>query len=239
LILVRDGRDQQYVAALDKNTGKSLWKTPRPPLNASNANLKKSFSTPIILEGKETQVIVPGAQWVVSYEPLTGKEIWRINHGSGFSIGTAPILAHGLLYFGTGCMKPQLWAIRPEGHETLSESNVVWKTLKGVPVMSSPTVVGDEIYWVSDDGVATCADARTGQVHWQERMGGSCLASPLFAKGRLYFFRQDGKAVVVKADKQFERLSENPLEGTLIATPALGEHAIYLRTDTHLYCLGK
>lgn len=239
LFLVRDGRNEQYVAALDKNTGKLLWKTPRPPLKASSGNLKKSFSTPIVLEGTETQVIVPGAQWVVAYEPFTGKEIWRINHGSGFSIGTSPILAHGLVYFGTGCMKPQLWAIRPEGHETLSESNVVWKTLKGVPVMSSPTVVGDEIYWVSDDGIATCADARSGQVHWQERMGGPCLASPLFANGRLYFFRQDAKAIVVKADKQFERLSENALEGTLIATPALGDRSIYVRTDTHLYCLGK
>jgi outer membrane protein assembly factor BamB len=239
LFLVRDGRDVQYVAALDKNTGKLRWKTPRPPLTASSDNLKKSFSTPIVLEGKETQVIIPGAQWVVAYEPFTGKEIWRINHGNGFSIGTSPILAHGLVYFGTGCMKPQLWAIRPEGHETLPQENVVWKTLKGVPVMSSPTVVGDEIYWVSDDGIATCADARSGAVHWQERLGGPCLASPLFANGRIYFFRQDATAVVVKAGKQFERLSENALEGTLIATPALGDRSIYLRTDTHLYCLGK
>jgi outer membrane protein assembly factor BamB len=239
MFLIRDGRDTQYVAALDKNTGKIVWKTQRPPLVASSGNLKKSFSTPIVLEGKETQVIAPGAQWAVAYEPFTGKEIWRINHGRGFSIGTAPILAHGLVYFGTGCMKAQLWAVRPEGHDTLAETNVVWKCLKGVPVMSSPTVAGDEIYWVSDDGMATCADASSGEVHWQERMGGPCLASPLYAHGRIYFFREDAKAVVIKASKQFEKIAENPLEGTLIATPALDDHSLYVRTDTHLYRIGK
>ena len=103
--------------------------------------------------------------------------------------------------------------------------------------MSSPTLAGGEIYWVSDDGMATCADARTGEIHWQERLGGPCQASPLSAQGRLYFFRRDGTSIVVKAGTKFERLSENPLEGTLVATPALGDRALYVRTDTHLYCI--
>jgi len=104
--------------------------------------------------------------------------------------------------------------------------------------MSSPTLSGDEIFWVSDDGMATCADARSGDIQWQERLGGHCLASPMVAQGRVYFFRQDGTTIVAKGSRQFKRLSENRLEGTLIATPALGEHALYLRTDTHLYRIG-
>src|SRR5439155_6634271 len=192
----------------------------------------------IVAQGNQVEVVAPGAQWAVAYDPLTGKEIWRVHHGRGFSIGTSPILGHGLVYFGTGCFKAQLWALRPEGRGDVTESNVVWKTARQVPVMSSPTLAGNEIYWVSDDGMATCADARNGEIHWQERLAGPCLASPLFAQGRLYFFRRDATTVVVKAGTQFERLAENPLEeGTLVATPALGERAIHLRTDSHLYCI--
>ena len=238
LFLVRDGRDAQYVAALDKDTGLTLWKTERPPLTG-NGDSKKSFCTPLIVaQGNQVEVVVPGAQWAVAYDPLTGKEIWRVHHGRGFSIGTSPIFGHGMVYFGTGCFKAQLWAVRVDGHDDVTEANAVWKSLRQVPVMSSPTLADNEIYWVSDDGMATCADARNGEIHWQERLAGPCLASPLFAQGRLYFFRRDATTVVVKAGTQFERLAENPLEeGTLVATPALGERAIYLRTDSHLYCI--
>lgn len=236
LILVRDGRDAQYVTALDKEAGRTLWKTDRPPIQASSGNLKKSFSTPLLIEhDRQTQLIAPGAHWAVSYDPLTGNELWRVRHGNGFSIGTSPVVGHGLAFFGTGCFKAELWAVRIDGSQDVTETHFVWKTLRQVPVMSSPVLVGDELYWVSDAGVANCADARTGQLHWQERMGGPCLASPLAAQGRVYFFRQDGTTVVVKAGKQFERLAENPLEGTLIATPAIAGDAFFLRTDTHLY----
>jgi outer membrane protein assembly factor BamB len=239
LFLVRDGRDAQFVAALDTRTGKTLWKTDRPPLSGSSGDLKKSFCTPLVIKTEEQmQLVAPGAQWAVAYDPITGKEIWRVHHGRGFSIGTCPVFGDGIVYFGTGCMKAQLWAVRTDGHGEITETGVVWKALKGVPVMSSPTLVGGEIYWVSDDGMASCADARTGEIHWQERLGGPCQASPLSAQGRIYFFRRDATTVVVKAGTQFERLSENPLEGTLVATPALGEHALYIRTDTHLYCIG-
>jgi len=238
LFLVRDGRDAQYVAALDKNTGKILWKTERPPLTGSSGDLKKSFCTPLVFQqGDQVQLMAPGAQWAVAYDPLTGKEIWRIHHGRGFSNGNCPVFAHGLVYFGTGCFKAQLWAVRPDGHDDVTESHVAWKSLRQVPVMSSPTPAGDDIYWVSDDGMATCADAQTGEIQWQERLGGPCLASPVSAHGRLYFFRQDATTVVVKAARQFERLSENPLEGIVVATPALADHALFLRTDTHLYCI--
>jgi outer membrane protein assembly factor BamB len=103
--------------------------------------------------------------------------------------------------------------------------------------MSSPILAGSEIYWVSDDGMATCADAKTGEICWQDRLGGPCLASPIFAHGRLYFFRQDARTIVVKPGRRFERLAENPLQGTLIATPAVSGPALYIRTDTDLYCL--
>jgi outer membrane protein assembly factor BamB len=238
LLLVRDGREAQYVTALDTKTGRALWKTTRPPINAGSPNLKKSFCSPVVIEvAGQPQVIAPGPHWAVAYDPMDGREIWRVRHGDGFSIGTSPIFGHGLVFFGTGCFKAQLYAVRPDGTGDVSSTKVAWKTLRQVPIMSSPILVGDEIYWVSDDGMATCADARTGEINWQERLGGPCMASPLFANNRLYLFRQDGRGIVLQPGKQYRRLAENPLTGTLIATPAVAGNALYVRTDTQLYCV--
>src|SRR5437867_12309520 len=101
--------------------------------------------------------------------------------------------------------------------------------------MSSPVLLNDRLYWVSDDGIASCADCRSGEVQWQERLGGQHLASPLLAEGRLYFFSNDGKCTVVKAGRQFEKLAENQIEGAVTATPAIVDRTLFLRTDRHLY----
>jgi outer membrane protein assembly factor BamB len=238
LILVRDGRDAQYVTALDKKTGQTLWKTNRPPLTGDRADMKKSYSTPLIIEeGGLPQMIVPGAQWVVSYEPTSGKEIWRVRHGEGFSIAPRPVFGHGLVYICTGYFVPQLWAIRTDGHGDVTGTHVAWKATRQPSTLSSPILVGDELYWISDAGIVCCADARTGKLHWHERLGGRCLASPIYAAGRLYFFNEGGKTTVLKAGKQFTRLAENQLEGPLVATPAVLGQAILLRTDAHLFCI--
>jgi outer membrane protein assembly factor BamB len=238
LFLIRDGRDAQYVTALDKQTGRSLWKTDRPPLQAGSTSQKKSFSSPVMMEvNGQPQLLSVGPQWVVAYDPATGSEVWRLRHGNGFSIGASPVFDQELIYFSTGCMKAQLWTVRPGGQGDITATHAGWKSLKQVPVMSSPLLDGREIYWVADDGMASCSDARTGEVRWQERLNGSFLATPLLTNGRLYFFRQDGTTVVVKPGPVFERLSENPLAGTLVASPAVSGDTLYLRTDTHLYCL--
>jgi len=235
LILVRDGRDAQYVAALDTETGRTVWRTERPPIEGSNGNLKKSFVTPLLIGEKQPQLIAPGAHWVASYEPGTGKELWRVRHGEGFSIGSCPVFGHGLAIFSTGCMKAQLVAVRADGAGDVTATHVAWKSPRQIPVMSSPVLTGDEIYWVSDEGMASCADARTGEIHWQERLGGLHLASPLYAEERLYVFAQDGRTTVIKAGKQFEKIAENKIEGPLVATPAIVDGTIFLRTDSSLY----
>jgi outer membrane protein assembly factor BamB len=236
LVLVRDGRDAQYVTALDKMTGETVWKTDRPAIQAGSPNLKKSFSSPLFVPGEnQTQMIATGPHWVVSYDPLTGKETWRARHGEGFSIGTCPVFAHGLAFIGTGCFKAQILAIRADGKGDVTATHVAWKSNRAVPVMSSPVLAGDEIYWVSDDGMACCSDARTGQSHWQERLGGSYLASPILAAGHLHFFSQEGKTTVLKPGRTFARLAENTLLGPVIATPAVAGQALFLRSDSHLY----
>jgi hypothetical protein len=236
LVLTRDGMDAQYLAALDKHTGRTVWRTDRPPINTSRGDLKKCFTTPLLVgSGKGTQLISTGARWIVSYDPNTGKERWRLRHGEGFSNGSCPVFSHGRAIFSTGCMKAQFLAVGVEGKGELTATNVAWRVPRQVPVMSSPVVGGNELYWVSDEGMASCADAQTGEIHWQERLGGRYFASPLYAEGRVYFFAQDGKTTVIRADRRFEKLAENQLEGRLVATPAIVDGAIFLRTDSHLY----
>jgi outer membrane protein assembly factor BamB len=236
LILVRDGCDAQYVAALDKKTGGTAWKTDRPPIKTSSDNLKKSFVTPLLIgTGSRTQLISPGPHWLASYEPSTGKELWRLRHGDGFSIGSCPVFSHDLAIFSTGCMKAQFLAVRVDGEGDVTATHVAWRTPRQVPVMSSPVLGGDELYWVSDEGMASCAEAATGKIYWQERLDGLHLASPLYAQGRVYFFGYDGKTTVVKASRQFEKLADNQIQGPLVATPAIVDGTIFLRTDSHLY----
>ena len=141
--------------------------------------------------------------------------------------------------FSTGSTKPQLCAFRADGEGDVTTTHAAWRIARQVPVMSSPLMLGNELYWTSDDGIATCADARNGDAYWQERLNQQHFASPLLAEGRIYFFGNEGKCTVVKADKKFEKLAENQLEGTVVATPAIVDRTIFLRTDAHLYRIGK
>jgi len=240
LVLVRDGADVQYVAAVDKHTGRTAWKTDRPPIEAATGNEKKSYSTPLLIEAAgRWQMIVPGAQWVCSYDPPTGEEIWRVRHGRNFSVAPRPVFGHGMVYLSTGCPAPELWAIRVDGQGDVSRTHVAWRAKSSIPSMSSPLVVRGEIYCISDSGIASCFDAQTGQRLWRERIGEEHIASPIYADGKVYFFSREAKTTVIQAGREFVKLAENQLEGALIATPAVAAEAIFLRTDERLYCIGK
>jgi outer membrane protein assembly factor BamB len=110
---------------------------------------------------------------------------------------------------------------------------------KAAPLNPSPLLLGDELYLVSDNGIATCLDAVSGEQHWQERIGGNFSASPTFADGRIYFLDEEGKTTVVASGKKFEVLASNQLEGRTLASPAMVDSSIFLRTDTHLYRIEK
>jgi outer membrane protein assembly factor BamB len=240
LIVVRDGCDAQYVAALDKRTGKTLWKTDRPAMETGTRYEKKSFSTPLCFEhGGRTQVLVAGSQWVCCYAPASGEELWRVRHGKGYSLAPRPVFGHGLAFVCTGCTSNELLAIRPDGRGDVSQTHVAWRAKGPIPTMSSPLLVGDELYCVSDNGIVSCFDARSGVLHWRERIGGEQLASPIAAEGRIYCFGWDGKATVLAAGKTFKKLAENALDGPLAATPAAVGRRLYVRTDAALWCLGE
>ncbi|MHC4402688.1 MAG: PQQ-binding-like beta-propeller repeat protein [Planctomycetota bacterium] len=236
LVLVRDGCDAQYVIALNKATGKTVWKTHRPPIDAEYFPYRKAFSTPLVIEAEgRRQMIVPGAQWIVSYDPDSGKAIWQVDTGGTFSNASRPVFGHGLVFVCTAFGGSRLLAIRVDAEGDVSDTHVAWQERKRVPKRSSPLLVGDELYTVSDEGVATCLDARTGRLHWTERLSGDCSASPVFAGGRIYFFSENGTTTVVRPGKQFAPLAENRIDERIMASVAIADRAFFLRSDSHLY----
>lgn len=239
LIIPCDGMDEQYVVAVDKLTGENVWKKDRPPLRATDPDYLKAYCTPLVFEAAgRTQVVIPGAQWFISYDPATGDELWRVDHGRGFSNVPRPVFDGELLFLNTGFTKAQLWAVRPDGEGDVTDTHVEWKWTKQVPTMPSPVVVDGLVMFVSDNGVATCLDADTGEEHWKERMAGNYCASPLAADGRVYFCNQEGRTTVVAAKPQFEVLAENELDGRFMASPAVAGGDLILRTEEHLYRIG-
>lgn len=232
LVINCDGTDQQYVVALDKATGKIRWRTPR-------RDARMAFATPLLItEGSTRQVVSPGADRAVAYQLETGEELWSIRYG-GFSNVPRPVFAHGLVFVASGFYNPVLFAVRPDGQGDVTESHVAWSTSRGVPLTSSPVVAGDELYFVSDNGIASCLDAKTGRQRWRSRLAGAYAASPLYAGGHIYFQSETGLTTVIKPGKTFERVAENQLDGRTFASPATVGGAIFLRTDTHLYRIGE
>jgi outer membrane protein assembly factor BamB len=234
LIVNCDGLDDAYVTALDKNTGKVRWKTarPRPSTHA--------YSTPLVIRsGNQDQVVSVGALHTVAYEPLTGKEIWRVDYGEGYSNVPRPVYGGGMVYITTGLQRPVLTAIRADGTGDVTATRVAWRLDRGVPVTSSPLLVDGALFMVNDLGVATCVDAKTGEVLWQERLGGNFSASPVFADGRIYFLNEAGVTTVIAPEKRFRRIATNTLEDAwTLASMAVAEKTFFIRTADHVYRIG-
>jgi outer membrane protein assembly factor BamB len=244
LILTMDGVDRQYVAALDKHTGATVWKTDRTTvfddLDAQgmpyrDGDKRKAYSTPLVVtvDGK-TLLISAGSMAVFGYDPLSGREIWKLAHRD-FSSSTSPVFGHGLAFVGTGFGKAELFAVPVNGQGDLTDEAVVWRAKKGMPRTPSPVLVGDLIFTLADNGTITCLQARTGEELWQERLKGKFAASLLHAHGRLYCVSQEGQTTVLEAGREFKILAVNTLDTGCMASPALADNALFLRTETHLY----
>ena len=232
LVFSADGSADPVVIALDRETGKLLWKTKRD----TTAKKKFSFSTPLVIEvNGQQQIISPGSGAVCAYDPADGHEIWRVRYGEGYSVVPRPVFGHGLLFVGSGFDQPWVYAIRPDGKGDVTDTHVAWKLTKGAPHTPSLLLVGDEVYMVSDGGIASCVDAHTGKVHWQERIGAGCSASPVFADGKIYIQDEVGLGVVLQAGKEFKVLSKNTLGERTLASYALGDGALFIRAEKNLF----
>ncbi len=245
LVLSFDGVDVQYVTALDKTTGETVWKTDRTTVWSDwdedgkpkrEGDYRKAFCTPLVIDvAGGPQLISLGAAAGFSYHPRTGAEIWKIQHG-GHSASPRPLFGNGLLHVVTGHGQTELWAMRVDGKGDVSDTHVAWKvTGKDVPKQPSPLLVDGLLYMVSNNGMVTCLEADTGAEVWKERIGGSFMASPILADGRIYVSSMQGKTTVLKAGRSAEVLAVNELEGSFLASPAVSGKALFLRSKTHLY----
>lgn len=261
LILHFDGADDQFLVAMDKQTGKDVWKVKRSTdyrdLGAdgkpkAEGDLRKAYGTPqiAIIEGKPV-LLSTGAKAQYGYDPLTGKEYWQVETQPFHSSGARPIYEHGLLYFAAGFSKGHFYAIKPppasawkagnildaskEAEPVPGKAQLVWKLIKGVPETPSPVLHGDLLMLVDNNGFASAVEAKTGKVLWSERVLKAVYASPVLADGRVYAADREGKCVVFAAAPEFKLLGESKLDGPIEASPAISGKALYLRTAKTLY----
>jgi outer membrane protein assembly factor BamB len=245
LIMHFDGIDVQYVVALDKDTGKTVWKTPRSidfkdlgpdgkPIG--DGDFRKAFTTPQIMDVQGRPLLISvGGKAAYAYEPMTGKEVWRLEQRYSHTASTRPVTGHGLIFYPTGWEDSRVLAVRPGGTGDITATNVVWQFTRSVPQKPSLLLVDDLIYMVNDVGIATCLEVKTGTQVWQSRIGGTFSASPLSAAGRIYFFDEDGKTTVIEAGRNFKILAENHLDNGFMASAAVIGDALILRTTMDLY----
>ena len=234
LIINCDGSDDAFVVAIDVKTGKTRWRTGRR-LPADQA-----YSTPLIIRiGDRDAVVSVGAFRTAAYDALTGKEIWRVSYADGFSNVPRPVFGHGLVYIATGFQQPSLIAVRPDGQGDVTRTHIAWTLQRAAPLTPSPILVGDELYVVNDVGIATCLDAKTGMTRWVQRLGGNYSASPIAAGGRIYFLSEEGVATVIEPGPVFRRLATNTLDGDTLASMAVSDGSIFIRSATDLYRIGE
>lgn len=235
LVVVCDGSKDPFVAAIDAKTGKVAWKT----LRSVPARISHSFATPTVaLVDGEQQVLAPGPNHFAAYDLATGTERWRIL-APGWSVVPQPTLAHGLVIYNHDYDHPELIAARLGGSGDVTETRVAWRLKSGAPSTPSPLLVGDDLYFVADDGIASCIDAKTGERHWRSRLGGNYSASPIYVNDRVLFLNETGVATWVKPGREFENLGTNEVPGRTLATPGFSRGAMYLRTDTTLYKIAQ
>lgn len=245
VILTMDGADVQYLVALDKKTGKTVWKTNRSvPWNderatskfAKDGDLRKAHSTPVIVTvNGQLQMLSSGAKATYAYDPRTGKELWRVQCPEAWSAAPMPVYGQGLVLMITGLGKTEMYAVRPDGKGDVTDTHIAWKLDKSVARTASPVVVGDFVYMVRDDGAVLCLEVVTGKEVWKDRLPGTYAASPIFGDGRIYFANQQGTTTVLKPGREFSVLATNTLETGCMASPAVCGKALFWRTKTHLY----
>lgn len=239
VILVCDGIDQQFIAAVSLSDGKEIWKTKRPEMRNENGEFQKAYSTPLFAEvdGK-VQAIIPGAQWIVAYNPDDGKEIWRVDHGQGFSVTPMASFEDGLIVFSTGFMRPEVVAVDPTGSGDVTKTHVKWRSANG-PNMPSMVTSGGKAFFLSDKGILVCVEVKSGKPLARKRIGGNFSATPLMAGGNLYLCSREGKVTVVKGDPSLEIVSTHNFGKKILATPAPVKNDLLFRVGQQLIRVGK
>lgn len=234
VILYQDHDRGGFIAAFDARTGAPVWRTPRAQ--------SVGWGTPVAVRvGSREEIIVNGQSQVMAYDPATGAELWRCR-GMSFEVIPTPVVGYGLVFCSSGRAGPTL-AIRPGGAGDVTDTRLAWSTPRGSPFVPSPVLYRDLLYTVNDmASIVTAFDARSGQVHWQGRLGAAqregFSASPVAVDGKVFFTNDQGETFVLRAGPTFDLLRVNALGERTLASPALVERHWYFRTESRLLAIG-
>jgi len=234
--------DPSYVMRIDKKTGKTLWRVERPTTAIRES--PDSYTTPALLRyGKNTEIVITGGDCVTGHDPATGKELWRANglnpdNNPSYRIVASPIIYDDVIYAPTR-VRPLL-ALKAGGRGDVTSSNLLWSTANG-PDVPTPVTDGKYFYVVNDRGIMWCLDTKTGaQIYGEQRIKpGTYSGSPVLADGKIYVTNEDGLTTVVAAGPKFEVLAENLLDDYCLASPAVSNGQIFIRTDKFLWAIGS
>lgn len=233
LVIINGDHDgDAYIVALDSKTGDERWRI-------SRENGIRSYVTPIIrkIEGR-TQLILSGSESVASYDPRTGKQHWILD-GPTEQFVASMVYNDEYVFVTGGYPEKHILAIDPKGTGNVTETHVVWRTIRGAAYVPSPIVAGDYLLVVADGGVATCFDTKTGAPLWRERLAGAQSSSPVLADGIVYFFSDRGEATLVRPGDKYEEVARNRLDEPISSSPAISRGQIFVRTHEALYCIGE
>lgn len=245
LILHFEGTDVRYLIALDKKTGSEVWRTDRPaePYVPLNQIGKKAYVTPIIINVKGQDLLISnGSAVCCAYEPLTGKEVWRVVRGAESTV-PMPVSENGIIYFYTGSMNnpeggtyTEMLAVNPDGKGDITNTNILWRKHddQSQTQISTPVIKDGLIYTITSRNLLMCIDTKDGKELWSQRLRANCNASPVYADGKIWVFTVKGEVIAVKPGKSYEEIARNQMDSGIWATPAFIRNSVILRTEKYL-----
>lgn len=232
VILNGDQDAKAWIVAYDKATGEERWRVDRP-------NRVRSYCTPLVIDVDGVkQLVLSGSKCVAAYDPATGKQLWIID-GPTDQFVASLVYTDGVLFVTGGFPQLHMLGIDPAGRGNVTKTHVLWRTHKGVSYVPSPVASGNWFFNVSDNGIASCFEAKTGKLMWKERVGRRHSPSAIAGGGHVYFLDDDGETFVIKAAPHFKLVSQNSLGEPCAASPAVAEGQLFIRTESHLFCIGK
>jgi outer membrane protein assembly factor BamB len=231
LILLCDHAESSFLIALDKATGKERWKVDR-------GKGKISHSTPLVVQGPKTdELIINSSERIDAYDPQNGQFLWHAGTQRQTPIPT-PVFHQGIIYLSRGYRNSDFLAMRPGGKGDVSQSNILWRASSGASYVPSILYYDGLLYVTNEVGIVTCADAEDGKTLWKQRLGGIYFASPVAGDGKVYMVGETGETIVLRAGRTAEILAKNDLDERMLASPAIANRNIFLRSDGTLFCIG-
>ncbi|MCA9119520.1 MAG: PQQ-binding-like beta-propeller repeat protein [Planctomycetaceae bacterium] len=230
VIINGDHDGDSYIVALDRKTGKTLWKVDRP-------HKTRSYVTPIIRDvAGRTQMVLSGSKHIASYDPATGKRHWEID-GPTEQFVASMVFDGNLFFMSSGFPDYHVMGIRPDGTGDVTETHVAWHQTSAKCYVPSPVVLDGYLIVADDRGTANCFDAKTGEALWKERIGQHFSASLVHANGLAYLTADDGATTIVRPGPKLDIVAENSLGEYTFASPAISDGQIFIRGEKNLYCI--